>query len=89
VVRGTPAQLVERFQQGTRGEITLVISGKARTAAVAASDAELDERILTLLSSGSSARDAAHTLAAETGLRRQLLYQRVQALKARHCAQDE
>jgi 16S rRNA (cytidine1402-2'-O)-methyltransferase len=84
VVRGTAVELVEHFRQGARGEITLVIAGRTGTGPAVLSDAELDRRILELIAQGVSTRDAAQTLAAETGLRRQALYGRVQALKASH-----
>jgi 16S rRNA (cytidine1402-2'-O)-methyltransferase len=82
VVRGPAAQLAEHFHAGARGEITLVIAGRERPVMPDWSDAELDEQIRELLASGSSARDAALTLAARSGVRKQLLYARIQALKA-------
>jgi 16S rRNA (cytidine1402-2'-O)-methyltransferase len=81
VVRGPASELAEHFHDGTRGEVTLVIAGRTHTAAASISEADLDERILALLREGSSARDAAQTLAAETGLRKQAVYARIQALK--------
>jgi 16S rRNA (cytidine1402-2'-O)-methyltransferase len=83
VARGTAAELAERFREGTRGELTLVVAGRsaASPAPDALSDEELDQRALALLAEGASVRDAAQQLATETGLRRQALYARVQALK--------
>jgi 16S rRNA (cytidine1402-2'-O)-methyltransferase len=81
VVRGPAAQLAEHFHDGTRGEVTLVIAGRTRAATSEIGEAELDERIRAKLTEGSSPRDAAHALAAETGLRKQAIYARIQILK--------
>jgi 16S rRNA (cytidine1402-2'-O)-methyltransferase len=89
VVRGTALQLMEQFAEGARGEITLVIAGRTETDARLISDAALDQRILALLAAGSSTRDAAQTLAVETGVRRQSLYGRIQALKTSQAEPDE
>jgi 16S rRNA (cytidine1402-2'-O)-methyltransferase len=83
VVRGPAQQLAEHFHDGTRGEVTLVIAGRTRAATSTVSEEELDERIRAKLTEGSSARDAAHALAAETGLRKQAIYARIQALRGR------
>jgi 16S rRNA (cytidine1402-2'-O)-methyltransferase len=87
VVRGSAAHLVEHFTQGARGEITLVVAGRTQVGPAAMSDTALDQRILELLATGTSTRDAAQALAIESGVRRQTLYGRIQALKASR-AQD-
>jgi 16S rRNA (cytidine1402-2'-O)-methyltransferase len=83
VVRGSAQQLATHFGETARGEIVLLIAGRGEIEPIAPSDADLDERIAGLLASGTSARDAASLLAAQTGLRRQVLYARVQAWRAR------
>lgn len=87
VVRGSAAALAEHFAQGARGEITLVIAGRTQAGPAAMDDAALDQRILELLATGASTRDAAQALAGESGVRRQTLYGRIQALKTSR-AQD-
>ena len=85
VVRGSARTLLERFQGGARGEITLVIEGRGSRATSDAqpSAEELDRRIVALLADGLSTRDAAAQLARETGQKRQEIYARIEAHKAR------
>ena len=85
VARGSARELLERFRDGARGEITLVIEGRGPDAARARADSaqpDLDARIEALLADGMSARDAATRLAQETGQRRQEIYARIEAIKA-------
>jgi 16S rRNA (cytidine1402-2'-O)-methyltransferase len=82
VVRGNAAELAAHFAEAVRGEITVVIAGN-RDRAPEISEKDLDERIVELLASGTSARDAATELAKETGVRKQELYARIQAHKTR------
>jgi len=92
VVRGSARELLGHFQDGARGEITLVIEGRAAGADDAqesAPAADVDARIAELLASGVSTRDAAVQLARETGGRRQELYARIEAHKARQRGSDE
>ena len=63
-----------------------VIEGRAleaRSPGAGQDEAALDERIVELLASGVSTRDAAAQLAKETGLRRQEIYARIEAHKAK------
>lgn len=86
VVRGSAHELLAHFREGARGEITLVIEGRAleaRSPGAGQDEAALDERIVELLASGVSTRDAAAQLAKETGLRRQEIYARIEAHKAK------
>lgn len=78
VVRGSLASLQERFADGARGEITLVIAAADVRDDVALIDP--DTRAAELLKSGLSARDAARTLAEETGMPKREAYALVQAL---------
>ncbi len=77
VARGTAAELAERFAEGARGEITLVIAGATEAQPEEEPGEELDARIAALLSEGHSARDVVRTLLGETSLSRQALYARV------------
>lgn len=90
VVRGSAKQLAERFADGARGEITLVVAGADETAATAPTDTpeaasegapDLDSRIREALSAGSSVRDVVQLLARDCPLPRKVLYARVQAHK--------
>ncbi|HKU44832.1 MAG TPA: 16S rRNA (cytidine(1402)-2'-O)-methyltransferase, partial [Polyangiales bacterium] len=81
VVRGTAAELTERFAEGARGEITLVIEGATEIAAEEVSGEVLDARIVQLLAGGQSVRDVVQTLLGESSLSRQALYARVLVLK--------
>lgn len=78
VVRGSLAELAERFADGARGEICVVVGGA--TPVAANEDVALD-RVLSLVASGTSLKDAAALVAAETGLGKNVLYDA--ALKAR------
>jgi 16S rRNA (cytidine1402-2'-O)-methyltransferase len=71
--RGTLSELVARFADGARGEVTLVVEG-ARPGAREATPAVLRERVRALLAAGLSARDLASQLARETGAPRRSLY---------------
>lgn len=81
VVRGSATELVRHFSSGVRGEITLVVAGRGAAPVVAVSDADIERRALELLDQGLSTRDAAQTLALETGQRKHELYARITALK--------
>jgi 16S rRNA (cytidine1402-2'-O)-methyltransferase len=85
VVRGTAAELAERFANGARGEITVVVAAGPALAEPAHADAEpaLDERITQLLAAGVSARDVARRLARELGLPRRSVYARANELAQR------
>jgi 16S rRNA (cytidine1402-2'-O)-methyltransferase len=89
VVRGSSGELVEHFRHtAPRGEITLVIAGN-QALAPQLDDDDLDQRILTLLQSGVSTKDAAAQLASESGRRKQELYARIEACKAELRAQPD
>ena len=72
VARGTAAELAERFAEGARGEICIVVEGAA------ALEIDLEtgvEQVLELVSDGVRLKDAAAAIAAETGLGRRDLYE--------------
>ncbi|MDO7883217.1 16S rRNA (cytidine(1402)-2'-O)-methyltransferase [Antiquaquibacter soli] len=78
VARGTAAELAERFAEGTRGEICLVVEGApARASDLPTALAEVQ----SLVESGVRLKDAAADVAAATGLPKRELYEA--ALRAR------
>ncbi|HWL60053.1 MAG TPA: 16S rRNA (cytidine(1402)-2'-O)-methyltransferase [Microbacteriaceae bacterium] len=78
VVRDTLAALAERFADGTRGEIAIVVAGAPMT--TADPERALTE-VLARVAAGESLKDAAADVAAATGLSRKALYDA--ALRAR------
>ena len=81
VVRGPLAELADRFAEGARGELCIVVGGAAP---VAADEGAAVDRVLSLVEGGSSLRDAAAAVASETGLAKNAIYDA--ALKARRPA---
>ena len=79
VARGTAAELAERFADGVRGEICLVVEG----AQPATSDLPTGiAQVLKLVSEGSRLKEAATEVAEATGLSRRDLYEGALELKA-------
>ncbi|MBO9577278.1 MAG: 16S rRNA (cytidine(1402)-2'-O)-methyltransferase [Microbacteriaceae bacterium] len=78
VVRGPLGELAERFADGARGEICVVVGGAP---APVADEAGALERVLSLVSGGAKLKEAASTVAEETGLSKKSLYDA--ALRAR------
>jgi len=79
LVRGGLEELAERFREGARGEVTVVVEGdpEARAGAprAAGPDAEtLERRVRELVAEGLSARDVAARVAYETGRPRREVY---------------
>jgi 16S rRNA (cytidine1402-2'-O)-methyltransferase len=79
VVRGTLGELAERFAEGARGEVTLVVAGAPDTAAM--SDLDLDAAVRERLAAGTSPREIAAELARPSGRKRRDVYARALALK--------
>ena len=78
--RGTLSELAERFDDGARGEITVVVGGAAPRGEV--SDEELDAAIRAGLADGEpSSRELAAALAERLGVPRRRAYQRILALR--------
>ncbi|MBI5160657.1 MAG: 16S rRNA (cytidine(1402)-2'-O)-methyltransferase [Micrococcales bacterium] len=78
VARGTLTELAERFAEGVRGEIAVVVAG----AAVRSADPEAAlAEVLALAAAGTRLKDAAAEVAVATGLSRRDLYEA--ALRAR------
>jgi 16S rRNA (cytidine1402-2'-O)-methyltransferase len=82
IARGTLAELQQRFADGARGEITLVIAGNTAEPHTHLSSEDLEAQILSMLTAGASVRDVVQTLAPTSGLSRSELYARVQARKS-------
>lgn len=78
VARGTLAELAERFAEGTRGELVLVVAGAEP---VGASLEDGVARVLALVAEGARLKEAAGDVAEATGLSRKALYDA--ALRAR------
>ena len=72
VVRGTVGELAERFADGARGEIVLVVGGAAPASA---SLEDGVERVVVLVAAGSRLKEAAAEVAEQTGLSRRDLYE--------------
>jgi 16S rRNA (cytidine1402-2'-O)-methyltransferase len=72
VVRGTVAELAERFADGARGELVIVVGGAAPASA------SLEDgvaRVAELVGEGSRLKEAAAEVADQTGLSRRELYE--------------
>ena len=78
--RGLLSELAERFAEGARGEITLVVEGASEAAAVL-SEGELDAAIRARIAEGQSPRKISDQLAKPSGLPKREIYARVVALK--------
>ena len=79
VARGSLRELAERFGEGTRGEVTLVIGGAPEQPAL--DEAALDARIRVLVAEGSSPREIAGSLAPAAGIPKREIYARAQAIR--------
>jgi 16S rRNA (cytidine1402-2'-O)-methyltransferase len=81
VVRGSALELAERFAQGARGEITVVVArGEPLAQPVERVAEDRGARMAELLAQGKSPRDVARLLAVELHLPRRELYAEVLAL---------
>lgn len=74
--RGTLAELAERYRDGARGEVVLVVGGRTQASEAPAIDAVRAE-IERLLDSGTGASQAAKLIAGAHGLAKQDAYRRV------------
>lgn len=72
VARGTAAELADRFAEGARGEICIVVAGAEPVAADLGAGVA---RVLELVASGIRLKDAATEIAEQTGLGRRDLYE--------------
>jgi 16S rRNA (cytidine1402-2'-O)-methyltransferase len=79
MARGSLQELAERFAEGTKGEVTLVIGGAQEQPAL--DEAALDARIRRLVAEGSSPREIASELAPAAGVPKREIYARAQAMR--------
>jgi 16S rRNA (cytidine1402-2'-O)-methyltransferase len=79
VARGSLPELAERFREGTRGEVTLVIGGAPEEPPL--DESALDSRIRSLVAEGSSLREIANKLAPAARLPKREIYARAQAIR--------
>ncbi len=79
--RGRLSELAQRFADGARGEVTIVVEGAG--APEAPSDDDVELAIRECLASGASARDAAAEVSRTLGVPRRAVYARVIALRKR------
>ncbi len=85
-VRGTLPELAERFGEGVRGEVTLIVEGAPP--ADPPSLEELDAAIRAGLAEGESGRDLADRLSGQ-GLSRRRIYARINALRGSRAARRD
>jgi 16S rRNA (cytidine1402-2'-O)-methyltransferase len=87
--RGTLSALADRFADGTRGEVTIVVAGADEAVASApalAGAAAIDARIAALAEEGLRAKEIAAVIAAEAGVAKREAYARVvAALRTARC----
>jgi 16S rRNA (cytidine1402-2'-O)-methyltransferase len=81
IARGSLSELAKHFEEGARGEFTLVVAG-ASDAAVTPTEDELHEAIRALIAEGLSSREISDRLATSSGLPKREIYARVVALKS-------
>lgn len=81
VERGTVAELLERFAEGTRGEVTLLVEGRSENAPAA--DVDVEALARTLLEQGLGSSEVARRVAQQSPLSRQEAYRLVLELAER------
>jgi 16S rRNA (cytidine1402-2'-O)-methyltransferase len=81
IARGSLSELAKHFEEGARGEFTLVVAG-ASDAAVTQTEDELRKAIRELIAEGHSSREISDRLAASSGLPKREIYARVVDLKS-------
>jgi 16S rRNA (cytidine1402-2'-O)-methyltransferase len=82
VARGRLPELAERFAEGARGEVTLVVEGAEGAEGEPAAPGDLDSEIRLQLQAGRRPREIAARLAPATGVPRREIYGRALALSA-------
>jgi 16S rRNA (cytidine1402-2'-O)-methyltransferase len=83
LARGALGELAQRFAEGARGEVTIVVAGAAEPATTVIPEVDLDARIAALAAEGLRAKEIAAALARETGSAKREAYARVVARLAR------
>jgi len=77
IARGSLRELAERFAEGIRGEVTVVIGGAPPGEPSPVDEETLDAEIRSLLAAGEPAREIAAALAPQAGLPKREIYARV------------
>jgi 16S rRNA (cytidine1402-2'-O)-methyltransferase len=81
VARATLSALAQRFADGARGEVTIVVGGAPETAVSPDAPADLDADIRARLAAGETPRDVTAALSRASGLARREVYGRVLAVR--------
>jgi 16S rRNA (cytidine1402-2'-O)-methyltransferase len=81
--RGSLEALAERFAEGARGEVTLVVEGAPATRSPAAAPGDLDTALREAFALGLGPSEAARLAAARAGVPRREAYARAVALRSR------
>jgi len=81
VARGSLQQLAERFAEGTRGEVTLVIGGASEEERSQSDEEALETAIRSLVAEGKTAREIAAALAPGARLPKRQIYARAVAVR--------
>jgi 16S rRNA (cytidine1402-2'-O)-methyltransferase len=82
LARGRLTALAERFANGSRGEVTIVVAGAQAADAPAVDAGALERTIRERLAAGGRAREIAADVARATGLPRREVYAKVVALRS-------
>ena len=80
IARGTPAEVLERFRDGTKGEITVVVEAVAAVAPELGED-DFDAFVREALEGGERVKAVAKALAKRSGLSGSEAYERVLAIR--------
>ena len=81
IARGTLATLSERFKEGARGEVTLVVAGAAEEAAAEPDGEPLEAELRRRLAAGEPPSALAREVARARGLKRSDVYAELERLK--------
>jgi len=81
IARGTLATLSERFKEGARGEVTLVVAGAGEEAAAEPDGEPLEAELRRRLAAGEPPSALAREVARARGLRRSDVYRELERLK--------
>ena len=81
IARGSLGELADRFGEGARGEVTLVIGGASPGEHSQSDEDALDAEIRRLAEEGKPAREIAAALAPQAGLPKRQIYKRAVAVR--------
>jgi len=88
LARGTLAELAERYADGARGEVTIVVEGAPEHGASEPEPEDLEREIARRVGAGERPREIAAELSLATGLARRELYARAIAVRERGSEDD-